>query len=502
MSRRVEHSPARPRSRRLSGALGAAVAAAVLAAAVLAVAVLAVAVLAAAVPASAAVAGGAPASAGWRTETLSPAGVIAPAALAFDARGDGLLAWSGNPYARQPPLAFTGAEVREGSGPWRQAADLPLAAIEQLWLYGSRRATVVGSEAVIAPSGAPRPGTPPCCVGSGGRVERVRVIYANGSAAGSFGAVKVLDEDGSAPVSAADQRGDALVAWVHAARLRLVERHAGGAFGAPVTFAGRALAGDPVAVALSGRGERVLAWVEGGNLYAHVRSAGQPWGASLLVARLPAPPRPVPVVKLRAAVSPSGTVVLAWETATGCEGCATVLRAGAARLTPGGRWRTFTLESASISSKAPGGAVGDGLAAVAPLVDSYGRVYLVWTGGLQHAPIVKLAELTASGVGYWTALSDSSLGAALDDAAAGPGGALLVSWFDESHSTSGVGPVYASLRRGSNRFALAVRLTGEQVTGGSGLVAFQPSSGEALVVAGVVAGAATLLQVATDDAPH
>ena len=112
--------------------------------------------------------------------------------------------------------------------------------------------------------------------------------------------------------------------------------------------------------------------------------------------------------------------------------------------------------------------------------------------------MVKLAQLTAGGIGLWTPLSDSLLGAALDDATAGPDGALLVSWFDVRDSTSGIGPVYASLRRGCCRFALAARLTGEAVTGGSGLVAFQPLSGEALVLSGAIVAGATVLQVATD----
>jgi hypothetical protein len=439
-------------------------------------------------------------AAAWRTEALVPAGVVSPVALSFDAAGDGLLAWAGNPYFMQPPRPFTGAQTRLPGGGFSQAPELPLAAIEELQLYGTGRAMLVGSEAVTATGGQPPPaGTPPCCGGYPGTVLRVRVLYADGLASGAFGPVRVLDENGSPPVSAADERGDATVAWVHAGRYRLAERRAGGAFTTPVTFPGRALAGDPLALALNARGARVLAWVRGGRLYARVRPAGHPWGPAKLVTSLPVPARPVPTVKLHAAITPAGTVVLAWETASGCEGCATILRAGAAWHAPTGeRWREFTLEDSSIALTAPGGAVTDGLAGIAPLVDSYGRVYVAWTGGLQGAPIVKLAQLTAHGIGFWTPLSDSWQGAMLDDATTGPDGALLVSWFDVSHSTTGVGPVYASLRRGSERFALAVRLTGEDVTGGSGLVAFQPLSGEALVASGVIVSGSTMLQVSTD----
>ena len=450
-------------------------------------------------------AGPAAAEAEWRTQTLAPSGVVGPTALSFDAAGDGLLVWAGNPYAMQPPRLFDDGETRVPGGAWSQTPELPFSAIEQVQLYDSGRAMLVGSEAVTAQGAKPPPGSLPCCAGYPGTVLRVRVVYADGLADGAFGPVRVLDQNGSAPVSAADERGDAIVAWVRGGHFRVAGRSHGGAFGKPLTFPGRALAGEPFAVALIARGERVLAWIGGRDLYARVHPARGPWGPSKLVARLPVPARPVPTIKLRAAITPTGTVVLAWEGASACEGCATALRAGAAWHAPVGRggstraaWRVFTLERSSISADAPGGAVGEGLAGIVPLVDSFGHVYLAWTGGLEGAPIVKLAELAASGIGFWTPLSDSLVGGALDDAAAGPNGALLVSWFDERHSTSGIGPVYASLRRGGGRFELAVRLTGEDVTGGSGLVAFQPLSGEALVVSGVIAGGATVLQVSSD----
>lgn len=457
--------------------------------------------------------GPAAAQAGWRTETLTPAGVVGPLALSFDAAGHGLLLWDGNPYAVQPPRQFDAGAARAQSGGWSQTAQTPFTAIEQLQLYGSGRALLVGSEAVTAQGGAPPPGSPPCCAGSPGSVLRVRVIYADGLADGSFGPVRVLDQDGSAPVSATDERGDALVAWVHGGRLRIAGRSRGGAFGKPLTFPGRVLEGEPFTVAQNARGERVLAWVGGRDLrelYVRVRPARGRWGSAQPVGRLAVPARPVPAIELRAAITPAGTIVLAWESASACAGCATALRAGAVWHAPVARdgstrepWRTFAVERSSILPAAPGGAVGEALAGIAPLVDSFGRVYLVWTGGLYGSPIVKLAELTASGIGFWTPLSDSLVGGALDDATAGPDGALLVSWSDVRDSTSGVGPVYASLRRGGGRFELAARLTDEDVTGGSGLVAFQPRSGEAFVVSGVIADGAVALQVSTDaDVPR
>lgn len=442
--------------------------------------------------------GAARATGAWRTETLTPAGAVAPAALSFDPAGDGLLLWGGNPYALQPPRPFDGSELRAANGIWGPAPGPPFTAIEQLQVYGHGRALLIGAEAVTAKGGTPPPGSIPCCGGYPGTVSRVQVLYADGLASGGFGPVKVLDQNGSPPESATDARGDAVVAWVHAGRYRVVERVAAGQFSAPLTLPGRVLAGDPFAVALDMRGKRVLAWIERRELYARTRTTHGGWGAATQVLRLPTPARPVPTIKLSAAIAPSGRVVLAWETASGCEACATVLRAGAARQAPDGHWRAFAFERSKIPQSAPGGAVQDGLAGIIPLVDSFGRVYLVWTGGLQGAPIVKLAELTAAGIGLWTPLSDSWVGAALDDAVAGPGGALLVSWFDVSHSTSGIGSVYASLRRGSGRFALAVKLTGENITGRSGLVGFQPLTGEALVVSGVIERGSTSLRISTE----
>ena len=49
-------------------------------------------------------------------------------------------------------------------------------------------------------------------------------------------------------------------------------------------------------------------------------------------------------------------------------------------------------------------------------------------------------------------------------------------------------------------FCARGQLTGEDVTGGSGLVAFEPLSGEALVVAGVIINGASVFQVSSEAA--
>jgi len=184
--------------------------------------------------------------------------------------------------------------------------------------------------------------------------------------------------------------------------------------------------------------------------------------------------------------------VLAWESTdwppnapeyspgTGCDGCPTVVHAGVAEHTAGHTWRAWVIEDTTLSDTAHGGDVVVDRPQIVPLVDSSGRVYVTWTGGRAGAPVVKLARITPGGIGSRTLLSGSLPGAALADAVAGPGNALLVTWSDVSGSNYS-GPIYASLRRGENPFTPAVRLTS---AGGSGIVGFQPVTGEALVVSG------------------
>jgi hypothetical protein len=248
---------------------------------------------------------------------------------------------------------------------------------------------------------------------------------------------------------------------------------------------------------LNARGDRVLAWTRGADLYARIQRAGRAWGAARLVARLPLHAFQ-PAVK--AAITPSGTVVLAWSLARQtCEECNTVLSAGVARHATAGRWHTFLLEHSTIVTREPGGSAGEGgLQGIAMLVDSSGRAYVAWTGGLQGAPVVKFARVTASGPGERSLLSGSLRGALLDDAATGPGNSLLVSWFDVRRS-NGLGPVYASLRRGVGPFAPAVQLTTANISAYSGIVGFQPVTGEAIVVSsGVLANGTTGLQASVN----
>jgi hypothetical protein len=268
----------------------------------------------------------------------------------------------------------------------------------------------------------------------------------------------------------------------------VVEHGAAAGLSAPITLPKPLIYGS-LTVALNARGDRVLAWITGRTLYARLRDPHGSWGPTVTVARLPQRSLNVTV---RGAISPSGTTVLAWESTdwppnepeyspgTGCDGCPTVVHAGIAEHTPGHTWRAWLIEDTTLSDTAHGGDVVIDLPRIVPLVDSAGRVYVTWTGGRAGAPVVKLAHITPGGIGARTVLSGSLPGAALGGAVAGPADALLVTWSDVSGSNYS-GPIYASLRRGGGPFAPPVQLT---ATGGSGIIGFQPVTGEAFVVTG------------------
>lgn len=393
------------------------------------------------------------AGAQWRSESIPGDGFLSPLNLAFDATGRGLLSWEGT--RARSPSKFTGLAVRAPGGGWQRAADL--AGVTwgnaQIHLYGSRRALLVARR-----------------VSSLGRFSRPRwrLVHAFGGSDGSFGTQRTLAEGVLLGrfVTAADARGDALVAWQDERGVTKVrERPPGGKFATPRTLR----PGGTGAAAMNDGGDRVLAWWSRGGVYARVRRSGQSWGRARLAARA----EHITNATVRAAITPGGRVALAWETADVGEDRPTALRAGIAQLDRG-RWRAYQLECAT---HATAGLPETSL--TLPVVDSEGRLYVAWTGTERGALAVKLARVVASGPRAPTTLSAGVPGAALNDIAAGPRGVLLVSWSVERPGST---VVYASLRRSAAGFAAPQQLTPEIVRGfGVSRAAIARSTGEAVV---------------------
>lgn len=138
-------------------------------------------------------------------------------------------------------------------------------------------------------------------------------------------------------------------------------------------------------------------------------------------------------------------------------------------------WRSFRLERSTVTA----GPFLAGTTAV-PVIDSAKHVYVTWTGTVRGAPAVKLARITTGGQRERTVLSGKILGAAVDDAAAGPNRSLAVSW--SAMETYSVTASYASVRRANRPFSLPERLTPAGSPGLTGSrVAFQPATGDAVV---------------------
>ena len=412
-------------------------------------------------PAVAALALLVPASAGaqWRTEPVPSAGLVSPLGIAFDARGRGLFHWEG---IEQPSRRFTGLDVRAAAGGWERAPDL--AGVTwggaQIHLFGSSRALLVTRQT--------------SSLGAFNRA-RFRLVSAFGRSSGAFGAFRTLGENVAAPVSAANADGAALVAWQDArsGATRVRELPAGGRFGATRTLR----PGGTAAAAMNLRGDRVLAWSDREGIKARVRRRGGSWGSARLAARV----SPVANTHVQALVTIGGRVVLTWDSADVREDRPTALRAGVAVLDPGRRWRAYTLERSTVAT---GGSASEGPAAIP--VDAGAGVYVAWTGASSGARAVKFARVVADGPRERVILSAGVPGAALDDAAAHPKGAVVVSW---SVLGSASTVTYASLRRSAGAFAAPERLTAPGVRGiGFSRAAFQPLTGEAVVTSGYIAG--------------
>jgi len=393
----------------------------------------------------------------WQVEAISAAGVIAPGDLSFDAVGRAMVTWTGSCGSSCVPGKEPAVEagVREPAGGWHQVPNPPIQSSNtRMYLYGNGLAQQIGS--AVSPVRG-----------------RIQVLAADGTTRGTFATPQVLDANGDPPVSAADTAGDAIVAWGHAMRRGgtwIAERIHGHPFSTPRAFAGT---GVPLAMGLGARGDRVLVWLSGGALYTRIRRPGRQWGPPRVAVHLH---RGEFTPMVSAAINPSGTVVLAWEAdLAGCEACPSALSAGVAE-SEGASWKTFTIERPLAASHLS--------ARIVTLVDTAGRTYVVWNGVSHGAAAVKLARVGKHSMSSTTVLSTGVSPATLMDAAAGPRSALAVSWIS---TTMSIAPahVYVSVSRGGLAFAAATQVASGSLHAGSGLVAFQPVTGQPVVVSDV-----------------
>ncbi|MDP1847173.1 MAG: hypothetical protein Q8K79_05210 [Solirubrobacteraceae bacterium] len=393
----------------------------------------------------------------WRLEPIPDStGVAELHELTFDARGHGLLSWNGAHRERTPPV-FGGLAARDPTGGWQRPTDLRgiQPANMRIHLTASVSALLVAREARSATS-------------------RRRLIIAEGQSDGGFDAFGSLDDFAVDHWSAANDRGDAIVAWTaeRSPFVRVAERVAGGRFGPLREMA----VGKTAAVAINARGDSALVWRAGVRLAGRVRRAGGEWSRTVRFG----PRRTIQGLRLSVLVARNGRVVATW----GSPGrpCGVSVRDG------GGAWRSHTLERRC----GPTG-VATRRAPVLPIADSRGATYVAWTGTARSGRrAVKLARVGAGGsdgvVASRRALVLSrERGAVLDDAAADANGALAITYSAPRPTAARplLHATFAALRRrgrSGGAFGRPDRLTPGNVFAARGSrVAFQPLTGEPVV---------------------
>lgn len=394
-------------------------------------------------------------AANWRLEPIAAStGVAELHDLAFDARGHALLSWNGAEPSHDPPV-FLGLGTRDTNGSWGRPTDLRgiVPTDAQLHLFGTVNALLVAREATSATS-------------------RRRLITAEGQSDGGFDAFGSLDEFVSNHWSAVNPAGDAIVAWTveRSPFLRVAERKAGQRFAAARDLA----LGKTAAVAINARGDRVLAWRAGTRLAARFRPAGGKWSATQRFGRV----QSIQGLRLSALLVRNGRVVLTWGRVG--RPCGVAIRDGA------GKWTTRTLEqrcgrSGAESRESP----------VQLVADTKGASYVAWTGRTRTGrQVVKFARVGV-GASRTPLVLSRQRGAVLDDLAAGPGGALAVTYTAPRPTAKRplLFATFAALRRGGATFARADRLTPTDVFAAQGSrVAFQPLTGEPLVAVPFLVG--------------
>ena len=394
----------------------------------------------------------------WRLEPIADSANVAELHdLAFDAQGRGLLSWNGAQREHVPPV-FGGLATRDPAGGWERPLDLRgiQPATMQIHLSGAADALLVAREARSATS-------------------RRRLIVADGQSDGGFDTFASLGDFAVDFWSAANARGDAIVAWTgeRSIFLRVAERRAGARF-APL----RELAvGRTAAVAINERGDSALVWRAGTRLAARVRPAGRPWSRTVRFGTIGVNQG----LRVSAAVAPNGRVVATW----GSPGrpCGVAVR------DDDGAWRSRTLERRC----GPTG-VGTHAAPVVPIADSRGATYVAWTGRTRGGRrAVKFARVRAGDkrvVGTALVLSRQR-GAVLDSAAADGRGALAITYTAPQPTAARplLYATFAALRRRGGAFGRADRLTPADVFAAQGSrAAFQPLTGEPVVAVPFLVG--------------
>ena len=374
----------------------------------------------------------------WKLEPIaSSEGVAELQDLAFDAQGRALLSWNGAP----PGLA-----TRDPGGGWQRPRDAGAVQAASTQIHVARTSALLVAQE--APTDA----------------NLRRLVFADGKADGSFGALTPLDDFVSTHWSAANAAGDAIVAWKgeRTPFLRVGERAAGQAFADARELA----VGRTAAVAINDRGDRVLAWRAGKRLAARVRPAGGDWGDTERFGAITS----IQNLRLSALISRNGRIALTWGSAG--RACGVSVRTGA------GRWTTRTLERRCGPTSDSRGAP------VLALSDSRGATYVAWTGRSRTGRrAVKFARVGGRGPVRAIVLSRER-GAVLDDVAAGPARALAVTYAAPRPTRANPLTVatFAALRRGGGGSFQHDRLTPAGFAARRGSrVAFHPLTGEPVV---------------------
>jgi hypothetical protein len=372
--------------------------------------------------------------------------------LAFDAQGRGLLSWDASLEGHVPPV-FGALAARDPAGGWQRPPDLagvdPVSA--QIHLYSQQRTLLVAREG-----------------GAGGPGKRGLVI-ADGQSDGGFGPLQRLADFTVGSWSDANASGDAIVAWTteRSPFLTVSERRDGGAFGPPRDLA----IARSAAVAINARGDTLVAWPDGRRLAARIRLAGKSWGPTEHFARLPADRDR----RLSVLVARNGRMLVTWGRDRGH--CGVAVRDGR------GVWRARRLEL-----RCGPAAVGSRDAPVLPFADSNGATYVAWTHATRRANSVTLARVGPAGPVSRSVVSRQR-GAMLDDVAAGPDGAIAVTWAAVLSKTNPLlTATYAALRRAGGTFTVDRLSPPSAIVARGSRVAFQPLTGQAVVAIPYVVG--------------